>query len=253
MRRSVIEFWFDFASTYSWLSAVRIEALAQASDCAISWRPFLLGPIFKAQGWTSSPFNLYPAKGRYMVRDISRIATARQRAFVMPDAFPANSLAAARLALAVGDERHRRLHPPRLRGAIRNPVPTSANDRCWKPSCSRSDLMPSRFSPRAKPRRSRTPCAATPPRHNRSASSAHRHSSPPTGNCSGATTGSSRRSPGRAAKAGNGRPPVGQRRHRPMPAARCGNGSRPSDSVDGNGILAAAPRATAARPGSAGR
>jgi len=104
MRRSVIEFWFDFASTYSWLSAVRIEALAQASDCAISWRPFLLGPIFKAQGWTSSPFNLYPAKGRYMVRDISRIATARQRAFVMPDAFPANSLAAARLALAVGDD-----------------------------------------------------------------------------------------------------------------------------------------------------
>jgi len=104
MRQPVIEFWYDFASTYSWLSAIRIGELAQAADCAISWRPFLLGPIFKAQGWISSPFNLYPAKGRYMVRDISRIATARGRAFVMPDAFPANSLAAARLALAVGDE-----------------------------------------------------------------------------------------------------------------------------------------------------
>ena len=34
------------------------------------WRPFLLGPIFKSQGWTTSPFNIYPAKGRYMVRDV---------------------------------------------------------------------------------------------------------------------------------------------------------------------------------------
>ena len=37
------------------------------------FRPFLLGPIFKAQGWTTSPFNLYPAKGRYMWRDLERL------------------------------------------------------------------------------------------------------------------------------------------------------------------------------------
>ena len=37
------------------------------------WRPFLLGPIFKAQGWDSSPFNLYPAKGRNMWRDLERL------------------------------------------------------------------------------------------------------------------------------------------------------------------------------------
>ena len=58
------------------------------------------GPIFKAQGWTTSPFNVYPAKGRYMVRDIERIAVARGLAFVMPRAFPAQSLSAARIALA---------------------------------------------------------------------------------------------------------------------------------------------------------
>lgn len=105
MPKPRIEFWYDFASTYSWLSAIRIEALARDVDCDISWRPFLLGPIFKAQGWTTSPFNLYPAKGRYMVRDIARIADARGLTFVMPDPFPANSLTAGRLAIAVGNDR----------------------------------------------------------------------------------------------------------------------------------------------------
>ncbi len=105
MPKPKIEFWYDFASTYSWLSAIRIEALARDVDCDISWRPFLLGPIFKAQGWTTSPFNLYPAKGRYMVRDIARIADARGLTFVMPDPFPANSLTAGRLAIAVGNDR----------------------------------------------------------------------------------------------------------------------------------------------------
>lgn len=101
MRR--LEFWYDFASTYSYLSAMRIEALASAAGVAIVWRPFLLGPIFKAQGWDTSPFNVYPAKGRYMVRDIERVAAARGLAFRLPNPFPAASLMPARIAL-VGEE-----------------------------------------------------------------------------------------------------------------------------------------------------
>jgi 2-hydroxychromene-2-carboxylate isomerase len=93
-------FWYEFASTYSYLSAMRIEAEARRAGVEIEWRPFLLGPIFKAHGWTTSPFNLYPAKGRYMVRDISRIAAARGLPFQMPETFPANGLKAARLAIA---------------------------------------------------------------------------------------------------------------------------------------------------------
>jgi 2-hydroxychromene-2-carboxylate isomerase len=95
-----IVFWYEFASTYSYLSAMRIEAAAQRAGVSIVWRPFLLGPIFKSQGWTTSPFNLYPAKGRYMVRDIARIAASRGLSFRMPAAFPANGLKAARLAIA---------------------------------------------------------------------------------------------------------------------------------------------------------
>jgi 2-hydroxychromene-2-carboxylate isomerase len=99
MTRRTLEFWFDFASTYSYLTAMRIEAVTGRAGIEIAWKPFLLGPIFAAQGWTSSPFNLYPAKGRYMVRDIERIAEARGLAFKMPEPFPQNGLMAARLAL----------------------------------------------------------------------------------------------------------------------------------------------------------
>lgn len=98
--KPIVEFFYEFASTYSYLSAMRIDSLAEQAGVAIVWRPFLLGPIFAAQGWTTSPFNLYPAKGRYMVRDIERIAKARGRTFVMPAVFPANGLTAARIALS---------------------------------------------------------------------------------------------------------------------------------------------------------
>ena len=93
-----LAFWYEFASTYSYLSALRIETLAAEAGVAIDWRPFLLGPIFKAQGWSTSPFNLYPAKGRHMIRDIERIAAARGLAFRLPEPFPQNGLLPARLA-----------------------------------------------------------------------------------------------------------------------------------------------------------
>ncbi len=55
--RPVLDFWYDFASTYSYLSAMRIEALAEEAGLIVRWRPFLLGPIFQAQGLNGSPFS----------------------------------------------------------------------------------------------------------------------------------------------------------------------------------------------------
>src|SRR5213076_743338 len=104
MPASVLDFWFDFASTYSYLAAMRIGTLAQDAGVRVRFRPFLLGPIFGAQGWNTSPFNLYPAKGRNMVRDIERLAAERCLGFALPARFPQNSLMAARLALVGGDE-----------------------------------------------------------------------------------------------------------------------------------------------------
>jgi 2-hydroxychromene-2-carboxylate isomerase len=104
---TALEFWFDFASTYSYLSAERIERLAAERGVHVRWRPFLLGPIFQAQGWATSPFNLHPAKGRYMVADVTRICAARGMAFHMPAKFPASSITAARMALAIDDDAQR--------------------------------------------------------------------------------------------------------------------------------------------------
>jgi 2-hydroxychromene-2-carboxylate isomerase len=102
-RRPVLEFWYDFASTYAYLAAMRIEAAAAAAGVDLRWRPFLLGPIFASQGWTTSPFNLHPAKGRHMWRDMEREAGRLGLPFKKPDPFPQNALVASRVAL-VGDD-----------------------------------------------------------------------------------------------------------------------------------------------------
>jgi len=95
----VLEFWFEFASTYSYLAAARVEAACRAAQVPLRWRPFLLGPIFAAQGWTTSPFTLYPAKGRYMWRDMERLCAVQGLPFRRPRLFPQNSVPAARIAL----------------------------------------------------------------------------------------------------------------------------------------------------------
>lgn len=95
----MIEFWYDFASTYSHIAAQRVDQVAGAANLPVVWRPFLLGPIFAAQGWTTSPFNLYPAKGRYMWRDMERLSAAAGLPLKRPEPFPANSLLAARVAI----------------------------------------------------------------------------------------------------------------------------------------------------------
>jgi 2-hydroxychromene-2-carboxylate isomerase len=100
---AALDFWFDFASTYSYPAAVRIGTLAAGAGVSVRFRPFLLGPIFKAQGWTTSPFNLYPEKGRYMWRDLERLCADLDVPFRRPDPFPQNSLLAARVALAALD------------------------------------------------------------------------------------------------------------------------------------------------------
>jgi 2-hydroxychromene-2-carboxylate isomerase len=97
------EFWYEFASSYSYPAAMRVEALAAERGVALAWRPFLLGPLFAAQGWRDSPFNLYPAKGRYMWRDLERICGALGLPLNRPDPFPQKSLLAARVALALDD------------------------------------------------------------------------------------------------------------------------------------------------------
>ena len=105
MTRPRLEFWFDFASTYSYPAAMRIEAAAAKAGVDLVWRPFLLGPLFASQqGLRDSPFNVFPTKGAYMWRDVARLCAGYGLEFAKPSVFPKNSLKAARIAVAAAGQ-----------------------------------------------------------------------------------------------------------------------------------------------------
>lgn len=99
-----IQFWYEFASTYSYLSVMRVDQVAAAGGASVVWRPFLLGPIFAEQGWNDSPFNIYESKGAYMWRDLERLCQDYDLPFKRPSVFPRSGLRAARIALVASED-----------------------------------------------------------------------------------------------------------------------------------------------------
>jgi 2-hydroxychromene-2-carboxylate isomerase len=95
-----VEFWFEFASNYSYLSVMRIEAEARRAGVRIVWKPFLLGPIFQSLGFSTSPFVLQKAKGAYMQQDMRRLCRRYGLApWVMPSVFPRLGVLPLRIVL----------------------------------------------------------------------------------------------------------------------------------------------------------
>ncbi len=101
---ATLDFWCEIASTYTYLTAVRIDALATARGVDVAWKPFSLGPIFAERGLSTSPFNVEADKGAHMWRDVARQAETLGRRFRRPSAFPRNTIGALRIAL-LGVER----------------------------------------------------------------------------------------------------------------------------------------------------
>ncbi|MEW6761493.1 MAG: 2-hydroxychromene-2-carboxylate isomerase [Pseudomonadota bacterium] len=99
-----IECWFEFGSNYSYLSLMRIEALARDAGVALRYEPFLLGPIFRELGWQSSPFAEQKEKGEYVWRDMARRAAKYGIPFRRPSAFPRRALLPMRVALVGADQ-----------------------------------------------------------------------------------------------------------------------------------------------------
>src|ERR1700710_1929145 len=99
--RPRLEFWFDFASTYSYIAAMRIEAICRDAGVALAWKPFLLGPIFQLQGWNDSHFNINQRRGDYMWRDLERLCAKFALPWHRPTRFPRPSTLPARIACSV--------------------------------------------------------------------------------------------------------------------------------------------------------
>jgi 2-hydroxychromene-2-carboxylate isomerase len=89
-----IEFYFDFASPYAYLASHRVDAVAEKHGRRVTWRPFLLGVVFKATG--SAPLVNLPLKGPYAKRDMERSARLNNVRLAFPPGFPHGMLAASR-------------------------------------------------------------------------------------------------------------------------------------------------------------
>ncbi|WP_422364618.1 2-hydroxychromene-2-carboxylate isomerase [Pyruvatibacter mobilis] len=98
-----LTFWYDFASTYSYIAAHTVGPAAEKAGVDVVWRPFLLGAVFAPQGLTDSPFNMFELKGRYMWRDMQRLADDNGLPFKRPEEFPQRSILANRVAAVAGD------------------------------------------------------------------------------------------------------------------------------------------------------
>jgi len=99
-----IEFWFEFASNYSYLSVMRIEEAARRQGVRIAWKPFLLGPIFRDLGFSTSPFLLQKEKGAYMWQDMIRQCRKHGLSWTKPSVFPRPSVLPARIAFLASRE-----------------------------------------------------------------------------------------------------------------------------------------------------
>ena len=89
-----IDFYFDFSSPYGYFGATRISTLAKKYGRTVSWRPTLLGAVFKITG--SGPLPTLPLKGPYSKRDMLRTARYLDIPFNFPDPFPISTQAPAR-------------------------------------------------------------------------------------------------------------------------------------------------------------
>ena len=98
-----LEFFFDYASPYSYLASEQVEALAKRTGAELRWRPFLLGAVFKATG--NVPPISTASKAAYLGKDLVDWASyLGLPPFQMPSTFPINSLKANRLGLVAAEQ-----------------------------------------------------------------------------------------------------------------------------------------------------
>jgi 2-hydroxychromene-2-carboxylate isomerase len=89
-----IDFYFDFSSPYGYFASCKIDALAAKHGREVSWRPFLLGVVFKTTG--GAPLPSIPVKGPYALRDMLRTARFLGVEYRFPTVFPISSVAPTR-------------------------------------------------------------------------------------------------------------------------------------------------------------
>ena len=96
-----IDFYFEFSSPYGYIASELVDDLARRIGRELRWRPFLLGPVFKATG--GAPLVEIPIKGEYSKHDFERSARYHGVAYRLPSKFPIGTVAALRAFYWVHD------------------------------------------------------------------------------------------------------------------------------------------------------
>jgi 2-hydroxychromene-2-carboxylate isomerase len=101
-----IDFYWDFGSPASYLAYTQLPRIAREGGATLASHPVLLGGVFQATG-NRSPIEV-PAKGRYVLLDLTRFARRYGVPFAMNPHFPIHTLALMRGAVGLqmrGDPR----------------------------------------------------------------------------------------------------------------------------------------------------
>jgi len=94
MSQPPIDFYFDFSSPYGYFASTRVDELAARHNRSVTWRPILLGAVFKVTG--GQPLPTIPLKGSYTAHDLARTARLLKIPFKMPTRFPVSGTAPSR-------------------------------------------------------------------------------------------------------------------------------------------------------------
>jgi len=104
---TVLEFFYDVGSPWTYLAFHKIEAIAAEAGAELVWRPILVGGVFNAvnQGVYAARANASKLRWEHMAKDLADWARLYAlRITWPPKVFPVNSVAAMRGVLAAFEQ-----------------------------------------------------------------------------------------------------------------------------------------------------
>lgn len=95
-----LELFFDYSCPYAYLAVNRVEAVAARMGVPVTYKPFLLGGVFKARGTPQNLMNeLSPQKAAHNLADMQRFAKLVGVPLRVPEGHPRKTVDALRATL----------------------------------------------------------------------------------------------------------------------------------------------------------
>ena len=101
---SALRFYYDVVCPYAYLASVQVEAAAARGGATVSWRPVLLGGLFRKVAAPQVPAaSMSAPRARFNLLDMYRCADRLGLPLTMPSAHPRRTVEAMRLLVGVGE------------------------------------------------------------------------------------------------------------------------------------------------------